>query len=145
MSISGSERCREISVSAHSHKLRWTVRGDCDFVICDACAAPYKGPSWHCTRGCDFDVCDECVVRLEGDVEVEVEARMDEYLAAYLAQSAEMREIESADAQAMKLRTFSRGVDRKRKRKEKRLGLMGLEEEVVKAVKATSGLRKWVT
>eukprot|EP01084_Bolivina_argentea_P167911 291294_1 len=108
----------------HEHKLSWIIRGDCDFVICDFCAKQYVGPTWHCSKGCDFDLCDDCVV-LED--EFDSDCMYDKHLNKYVNESHEMKEIIQKDAEIMNIKSFSNSVCRKRKRQEKKLGLLGLE------------------
>ena len=113
---------REIQHQSHDHKLHWTLREDCDFIICDLCSKCYIGPSWHCEDGCDFDVCDDCV-----EVDESMNIEKDVHLMRYQQRSETMKEIESADIETMEVRSFSKSVGRKRKRKERQLGLLGLE------------------
>eukprot|EP01084_Bolivina_argentea_P165528 287559_1 len=112
---------KQISHESHAHGLKWIMREDCDFIICDVCCKQYKGPSFHCVDGCDFDVCNDCVVIDSSMVSKDV------HLMEYNNKSSQMKEIEQKDQIGMNLRGFSRVVDRKRKRKERNLGLLGLE------------------
>jgi len=117
-----SVQCVVITHAAHSeHKLKFILqRKDCDFIICDVCGSEFVGASFHCAMGCDFDLCADCAVRDDA-----VRVPKDEYLQAYDKESAEWKKIEQKDKSGY--RSFSRKMDKKRKRKEKHLGLLGLE------------------
>ena len=115
----------EIMDDKHIHKLKYMMRNDCDFIICDFCFKQYHGASWHCFKGCDFDLCDDCVI-IDNLKDISKDKHLNEW---EKQQSNLMKEIEQKDQITMNIKSLTRNIDRKRKRNEKKLDLLGLERE----------------